>query len=177
MSHFPHGAFIAAQQAREQRLREQEEEEAMTRYSTEDLEKNWEFKIVRSESGAFRKPEVFQTLLQEESLAGWELVEKLDNRRVRLKRPREARRRDTSLPTEIDPYRTYYGRPTARNVVMIGVGLMIALVIGLTVVIQSMSGASGSVEAPSLILPMIAGVGILTLLVLMIGFVFLSRRR
>lgn len=54
---------------------------------------------------------------------------------------------------------------------------MIALVIGLTVVIQSMSGASGSVEATSLILPMIAGVGILTLLVLMIGFVFISRRR
>jgi len=101
--------FIAAQQARERRRRDEEEEEEMTRYTTEDLESNWEFKIVRSETGAFRKPEVFQALLQEESVAGWELVEKLDNRRVRFKRSRDARRRDATLPPGYDPYRTTFG--------------------------------------------------------------------
>ena len=55
----------------------------MTKYTSEDLDKNWEFKIVRSTYPALRKPEVFQALLEEESLAGWELVEKLDDRRVR----------------------------------------------------------------------------------------------
>ena len=82
MSHFPHGAFVAVHAAQEQRRRDQEEEEEMTRYSTDELDDNWEFKIVRSETGAFRRPEVFQSLLQEESIAGWELVEKLDNRRM-----------------------------------------------------------------------------------------------
>ena len=103
MSYFPHGSFIAIHAAQERRRQEEEEEEEMTRYTIDELDHNWEFKIVRSETGAFGKPEVFQSLLQEESLAGWELVEKLDNRRVRLKRHRDARRRDVTLPPEFDP--------------------------------------------------------------------------
>ena len=133
MSHFPHGAFVAIQAAEEQRKRDQEEEEYMTRYTTDDLDDNWEFKIVRSETGAFRRPEIFQSLLQEESVAGWELVEKLDNRRVRFKRPRDARRRDPTLPPGLDPYRSQYGGSTARNAILLGVIFMVALGIGAAV--------------------------------------------
>ena len=100
----------------------------MTKYSVDEIEGDWEFKIVRSSSGAFRRPEIFQTLLQEESLAGWELVEKLDDRRVRFKRRKDARRRDAALPPGIDPYRSQYGRDTTTAAVIIGV--VIALVLG-----------------------------------------------
>ncbi len=133
MSYFPHGSFIAIHAAQERRRQEEEEEEEMTRYTIDELDDNWEFKIVRSETGAFGKPEVFQSLLQEESLAGWELVEKLDNRRVRLKRRRDARRRDVTLPPGFDPYRTQYGGSTARVAILIGVALMLILGVGVAV--------------------------------------------
>lgn len=130
MSHFPHGAFVAIHAAEEQRRRDQEEEEEMTRYSTDELDDNWEFKIVRSETGAFRRPEVFQSMLQEESIAGWELLEKLDDRRVRFKRPRDARRRDATLPPGLDPYRSQYGGRTARTAMLLGVLFIVALAVG-----------------------------------------------
>lgn len=133
MTHFPHGAFIAAHQQRERQRQEEIEEEEMTRYSPEELEGNWEFKIVRSETGAFRKPEVFQALLEEESIGGWEMVEKLDNRRVRFKRRKESRRRDATLPPGYDPYRTNYGNSVARTTVIIGVAIALALAAGLGV--------------------------------------------
>lgn len=122
MSYFPHGAISAAHAAQEQRKQEQEEEE-MTNYTQEDLEKDWEFKIVRAGSGAFRNPDIFQALLEEESIAGWELVEKLDDRRVRFKRRRELRRRDDTLPPGLDPYRTHFGRDTQRLAVAFGLGV------------------------------------------------------
>jgi hypothetical protein len=125
MAHFPHGAHIAIHAANEQRRKIEQEEEEMTKYTSEDLEQDWEFKIVRGFYPVFRKPEVFHALLEEESLAGWELVEKLDDRRVRFKRRKDARRRDATLPPGIDPYRTQYGRNT--NTIGIAVGLISAL--------------------------------------------------
>ncbi|MBN2044714.1 MAG: hypothetical protein JW757_06830 [Anaerolineales bacterium] len=145
MSHFPHGAFVAIQAANEQRRWDQEEEEEMTRYSVEELDTHWEFKSVRSESGAFRKPEVFAALLQEEQIAGWELVKKLDDRRVRFKRPRDARRRDATLPPGFDPYRTHYGGSSAaRIIILITVALLIAVGFGVTLLanVGAISGAT-----------------------------------
>src|SRR5687767_15897396 len=87
---------------------EQEEEEEMTAYNSQDLNEGWEIKIVRSSTGAFKKPETFRKLIEEESRAGWILVEKFDNGRVRFKRPFAARERDTTLSSGIDPYRFVY---------------------------------------------------------------------
>ena len=42
--------------------------------------------------------------LQEEAAGGWTLMEKFDNKRLRLKRPVSARDRDSSL--DFNPYRT-----------------------------------------------------------------------
>jgi hypothetical protein len=172
MSHFPHGAFVAIHASREQHRQEQLEEEEMTRYSTDELEDNWEFKIVRSQSGAFRKSEVFQTLLQEESIAGWELVEKLDDRRVRFKRPRDARRHDAALPPGIDPYRSHYGNPTAQTALVVGIGLMIALMVAFGVI--GFSAVEGQPLASIVtIFPIIIVLGVFTL---MIALIFLRRR-
>ena len=52
-----------------QRYRRQEEEE-MTSYSSKDLAEGWEFKIVRSNFAAFRKPEKLRAVLDEEKRAG-----------------------------------------------------------------------------------------------------------
>jgi len=119
-----HGAHIAAAAAAKKRkLEEEAEEENMTKYQNDNAEK-WEYKIVRSESGAFRKPEVLEFLIEEEALAGWEMLEKFDNRRIRFRRPVEARKQDHILPSHIDPYRTTIRGSLARTGVLISVGLL-----------------------------------------------------
>jgi hypothetical protein len=158
MSNFPHGAFVAIHAAEEKRRRAEEEEEEMTSYTTEDLENKWEFKIVRSEIGAFRKPEVFQNLLQEEQIAGWEMVEKLDDRRVRFKRHKDARRKDTMLPQGYDPYRTTYGRSTAKTAVLIGIALAIALTVGIGILGAASTGGSKTMIIFPIIIMVAVGV-------------------
>lgn len=132
---FPHGIFHAAIAARKRRLRQKQdliEEVEMTNYSPDDLENNWEFKIVRSERGAFRKPENFQRLLQEEATAGWELIEKLDDRRVRFKRRKDARRQDVTMSQGIDPYRAQFDPRASRSFVLVAIAIatLLALAAG-----------------------------------------------
>lgn len=85
----------------------------------DDLHGDFEFKILRSNTAAFRKPEMLQQALEEEALAGWVLLDKLDNSRLRLKRKRGSGHRDATAA--IDPYRTYFG---------LGNGAIVAIVIG-----------------------------------------------
>ncbi len=132
--HGIHGAVTAATAAahrRRQRMLEEQEEIEMTKYSPDELDGNWEFKIVRSASAAFRRPDVMQQVLAEEAVAGWELLEKLDDSRLRLKRPRDARKRDDRLPPSVDPYRTYYGTAGENRVRVIILLLVSLLVLGI----------------------------------------------
>ncbi len=99
-------AAASAAAAEAERQRQQEEEE-MTKYSDADLQGDWEFKIVRSNTAAFRNPETLRQVCAEEAEAGWTLVEKFDNQRLRFKRPVSARAGDAGLA--FDPYRTQYG--------------------------------------------------------------------
>jgi len=129
------GAHIAAHAAAERRRRQQEEEERMTRYNQEEIQGEWEFKIVRSATSQFKKPEVFQQMVAEESMAGWQLLEKLDDGRVRFKRPISARKRDAMLPDGFDPYRTQYGMSegalgaTIASVIMLAVGIIVLIAV------------------------------------------------
>lgn len=107
------------------RRREQKEEDEMTRYSQTDLIEGWEFKILRSATGAFGKPEYLRMALEAEARAGWVLVEKFDNRRVRVKRPASARSGDAALGC--DPYRTAYGMSEMTSA-FIFVGVVVAVV-------------------------------------------------
>jgi hypothetical protein len=99
----------------------------MARYTQEDLNNDWEFKIVRSESGAFRKPEVLRKLIEEEARAGWVMLEKFDDSRIRFKRSRSARTRDALLPPGSDPYRTQYGISSTRIGLLVVALMMLAL--------------------------------------------------
>ncbi len=115
-------ATTAAAAAAAEQMRQ--EEENMTGYNKEDLD-GWEFKIVRSAMQKFKNREVLQQLCQEEAQAGWEMVEKFDNSRIRFKR-RVERRSNDHLVT-IDPYRTRMSGD--------GSGTTIAIIIGVCVMI------------------------------------------
>ena len=102
MSYVPiNAAVIAAAAAKA--AKDRAEEEKMTNYRSDDLDK-WEFKIVRSGIGKFKKPEAVRALCAQEAKAGWEMLEKFDNSRIRFKRRVEKRSQDQYL--EGDAYRT-----------------------------------------------------------------------
>jgi hypothetical protein len=115
------------------------EEEEMTKYSDADLREDWEFKIVRSNMAAFRNPEVLRQVCAEEARAGWTLVEKFDNQRLRFKRPLSARAGDAALG--FDPYRTHYGISSGAfaAVILICTFLGTAVLIGLIFLLAMMA--------------------------------------
>jgi len=80
--------------------RKRKEEETIS-YGRGDMD-GWEFKIVRSATGRFRNTETLQETCRQEAAAGWELLEKLDDYRLRFKR-RTERRHDDYVRS--DPYR------------------------------------------------------------------------
>jgi len=107
------------------------QEEEMAKYTDADLQEDWEFKILRCNTAAFRKPGVLEKACQEEAAAGWTLVEKFDNQRLRFKRPMSARENDSSL--DYDPYRILYGMSNAAiNAITFGcIILAVLLIIGI----------------------------------------------
>ncbi|MEM9353688.1 MAG: hypothetical protein AAGA92_11800 [Planctomycetota bacterium] len=127
----------AAQIAAEEQRRQHEEEEEMTPYSPEDLNDDWEFKILRSATSAFKKPEKLREVLDEEARAGWMLVEKFDDQRVRLKRPASARSNDRSLG--FDPYRTQVGVSGAAVAITIVCGIL-AAIIAVVIAVEMVKG-------------------------------------
>jgi len=125
-------AHAAAHAAAQKKKRQQEEEE-MTRYTRDELENDWEFKIVKSATGRFSKREIVEQVRAEEAIAGWVMVEKFDDNRIRFKRPVSAQRNDPNLPPGIDPYRTTFGISEGGLGltivgIMIGVGGLITLI-------------------------------------------------
>jgi hypothetical protein len=132
-------AAAAAAAARRQAMLRQEEEE-MTGYSPQDLADDWEFKILRSATGAFKNPEKLRAVLDEEKRAGWVLVEKFDSGRLRLKRPASARQLDGKL--DFDPYRNNVGTTegTIALYVVLGVFTGLAVILGLLFIFLRASG-------------------------------------
>ncbi len=127
MAFYGSNAGVAAAQ-RYQQMLFAEEEGDMTQYTRDDLQSDWEFKIVRSNTAVFRKPEVLDKLIEEEGQAGWVMLEKFDDSRVRFKRSRAARAKDAFLPEGVDPYRAQYGAPASRAVVVrLVMGVMLLL--------------------------------------------------
>ena len=128
------GAAAAAAAAAERQRRIEEEE--MTTYTPQELSGEREFKILRSVTGAFKNSQRLKEILEQERQAGWELVEKFDNKRIRLKRPASARNEDDSR--SVDPYRTYVG-PSENQFgfiilgVVVGVIATIALIVAIVV--------------------------------------------
>jgi hypothetical protein len=110
----------AAAAAAAERLRQEEEE--MTPYTSQEVAEPWEFKILRSATGQFRDPVRLRIILEEEARAGWTMIEKFDNGRMRLKRHASARATDATLG--FDPYRTWVGISQTRLGLMIGLAAL-----------------------------------------------------
>lgn len=91
----------------------------------------WEFKIVRASSDLFRDQAVLQQLCQEEAKAGWILLEKLDDRRIRFKRLIALRNVLDETQLLYDPYRSHYGASWTR------VHLFSAIAAAMVIVIPS----------------------------------------
>lgn len=134
MSAASSAATTAAIAAAEQQRQLAEEEEEMTPYSSEALAEDWEFKILRSCQGRFRDPAQLSQYLAEEARAGWVLVEKFDDSRIRLKRRASARAKDATL--DFDPYRIQVGlMPTAHTLLIVGAVVGLTLVAMVVVVV------------------------------------------
>jgi hypothetical protein len=170
------GWVAAAAAAKKRRLAmaaAAEEEETMTEYAHDELAGDWEFKIVRSASRAFRRPEVFKALVEEEAQAGWVLLEKLDDGRVRFKRPQRARARDIYLPEGVDPYRTRYDAgPSQGALVSVMLGLLVAVGLGMMMVFMMRA----RVPSASIVWILVAGIGLVAVTVAFVA-VAATRRR
>jgi hypothetical protein len=118
------GAAVAAAAAAAERAREEEEE--VTPFNT-DPSGEVEYKIIRSATGAFKNPAKFRAALEEEARAGWELVEKLDNSRARLRRSVAWREKDGGLSQ--DPYRITVGMSQVALGLSIAFGVMGGMVL------------------------------------------------
>lgn len=135
MIYVPTGATAgaaAAAAAAARRMREEEED--MTNYNSDDLE-GWEFKIVRANTRRFKNYEAVRKVCDEEAKAGWEMVEKFDDLRIRFKRKTEMRANDRHL--DIDPYRSVVGIGqgslaavvTAASLAVLGIIILVVFIV------------------------------------------------
>lgn len=126
---------------------QQEEEERLTPYESKDIhptaapesgttrlpkpasQSGWEFKIVRATQDLFRDPATFRQLCEEEAQVGWILLEKLDDRRVRFKRPIALREIIKSENLSFDPYRTQYGSAGSQTQALTAIAFLAAVLL------------------------------------------------
>ena len=103
----------------------------MTTYHADEQSPDWEFKILRSISCKFRDLAWMREILSEERQAGWTLVEKFEDLRLRLRRPASADFDDEALG--FDPMRTWV-RTSPRQHALLRLAVAFAFVAVLTVV-------------------------------------------
>ncbi len=116
------GTIFASTIAANEVKKRREEEERMN-YTQEDLT-GWEFKILRATTlGGFKNPNDLKRALDEEAQNGWQLLEKFDDYRIRLKRKASASNTNTADMSLIDPYRTVYG-PSNKRIALITLAIM-----------------------------------------------------
>jgi hypothetical protein len=165
-------ALVAAQWMRwQQRLRtiEQEEEEILTLYQSKDdsvpaeeqstnkrdlRSLGWEFKILRAQSKLFDNPKLLKQVCDEEAEAGWILLEKLDDQRLRFKRPMFLR--DQPTQSKYDPYRCFYGSryswSTLGSLLILALTIILPAYLGYTLVTLTLN-QKPQPEMPSLEVP------------------------
>lgn len=129
----------------EQEQQQQEEEEILTRYDSDNPKTttmassqlhgyqensgDWEYKIVRAQRDLFRNPKIFEKLCKEEAIAGWVMIEKLDDRRVRFRRPHNYQFSPSETISAIDPYRCFYGSTFDFASLLTGLAFLMAIIL------------------------------------------------
>ena len=162
--------IYAAIAAAQQKKKEEEEEFLMAEFMKQDKSGDWEYKIIRGTLGAFRSEERMHRALEAEAHASWELAMKLDDERMVLRRPRSASRHDSTLGSDVRPYRTDYGGKTVLLVVA-----MILLLLGVAFFAFTLFyGAGGETGGYSIIMMGVI-MGILVVLGLVVVVMKLRR--
>lgn len=105
--------FTLNRLSRKPPMAEQQEE---NNHNYQELQKGWEFKILRTNNDGFRKTSVLKQVCAEELDSGWILLEKLDDSRLRFRRPIKLRERDHLA--KIDPYRSFYGQNSLGHILV-----------------------------------------------------------
>lgn len=90
---------------------------------------NKEYKVLTSNTPAFSSREKMQRILEEEAQAGWRLVEKYDNFKIRVERDVSARENDANCP--FDPYRTTVG---VNSAVYMGIAAVVTVLVIILVI-------------------------------------------
>ena len=109
----------------------------MAKYSDNELNNDWEFKIMRSLTGAFKNPHTLQNVIENQQQYGWQFLEKFDDNRIRFKR----KSRHGSMDHSENPYETYYGmKPGKFSAIVIllsllGSGILVAIIVLMTEVL------------------------------------------
>lgn len=129
-------AMMVALAVAVKKQRESQEEEEMMSHQA-DPSAQFEYKIIRSATGALKHPAKFKAILAEEAQAGWELFEKLDCSRARLRRLTSWRDRDAGLTQ--DPYRTRVGASEG----MIALWIILGIVAGVAVFVGVLLAVKG----------------------------------
>lgn len=83
-----------------------------------------EYKVIQSTTPMFANAQKMTQVLAEEAQAGWALVEKFDNYRLRLQRDISHREQDKDRA--LDPYRTQVG---VSNIVAYGTTTLVTLIV------------------------------------------------
>jgi hypothetical protein len=83
-----------------------------------------EYKVVQSTTPYFTKSQNIALVMAEEEKAGWRLLEKCDNYKLRLQRDISHRANDKNL--SIDPYRTQVG---VNNALVYGITTVLTLAV------------------------------------------------
>ena len=113
----------------------------------------WEFKIVRANRNLFRDPAVLQQLCAEEAEAGWILLEKLDDRRIRFKRQMALRDIVKSEVLKYDPYRCHYGSSWQPLIWLSAIAALVAMVLpaylGYALVSQALANSHPTQSLPA----------------------------
>lgn len=122
------GAAAAAAAAKRREALRLEEEQETTPMTTDP---QFEYKIMRTAWGTFENRARLQSVLDQEAPAGWDLCEKLDERRLRLRRPVECREQDADRAQ--DPYRIWVGPSENALGLLVVASIVMMMVVGLIV--------------------------------------------
>ncbi len=166
-------ALVAAQWLRWQQQQlalTQEEEEILTLYQSKDepvpteeqqtgkadlRSLGWEFKILRAQAKLFEDPKLLKQVCDEEAEAGWILLEKLDEQRLRFKRPIFLREQLTQ--SRYDPYRSSYGPKyswkTLGSLLILALTIVLPAYLGYTLVTMTLNQKQTQPEIPTPAVP------------------------
>ena len=87
-----------------------------------------EYKVLTSQTPAFAKQEYIAKIMEQETRAGWQLLEKYDNYKLRLQRDISHRENDKNL--DFDAYNTSVG---VSSIVTYGVSAAAVIIVVLVI--------------------------------------------